>query len=173
MILCSGYNQLRPSLVVGFGGIQAVDTEFPCRVPNVARGTIAAPLLATPVSGSFRLVNTNSMFSNFSGPPKSLREIPPGLLQHVLTVLVFWSWVLLLPRLPPSSRSLRLFPWASFCFTGPWTLLGSAARSSPTTRAKPGRKAHVFTAQGVLPKSLVTLGIGKGGGVQEGGFRNS
>ena len=35
-----------------------------------------------------------------------IREIPPGLLQHVLTVLVFWSWVLLLPRLPPWSRSL-------------------------------------------------------------------
>ena len=35
------------------------------------------------------------------------RQRPPGLIQHVLTVLVFWSWVLLLPRLPPSSRSLR------------------------------------------------------------------
>ena len=31
---------------------------------------------------------------------------------------------------------------------GPWTLLGSAARSYPTTRAKTGRTAHVFTAQG-------------------------
>ena len=41
------------------------------------------------------------------------RERPPGLIQHVLTVLVFWSWVLLLHRLPPSSRSLRLFRWAS------------------------------------------------------------
>ena len=77
-----------------------------------------------------------------------LRDIPPGLLQHVLTVLVFWSWVLLLPRLPPWSRSLRLFPWLAFCFTGPWTLLGSAARSSPTTHAKTGRTAHAFTAQG-------------------------
>ena len=32
-------------------------------------------------------------------PSPKIREIPPGLLQHVLTVLVFWSWVLLLPRL--------------------------------------------------------------------------
>ena len=76
------------------------------------------------------------------------REIPPGLLQHVLTVLVFWSWVLLLARLPPWSRSLGLFPGLVFCFTSPWTLLGSAARSYPTTRAKTGRTAHVFTAQG-------------------------
>ena len=50
---------------------------------------------------------------------RRIREIPPGLLQHVLSVLVFWSWVLLLPRLPPSSRSLRLFPWASILFYGP------------------------------------------------------
>ena len=39
--------------------------------------------------------------------------------QHVLTVLVFWSWVLLLPRLPPLSRSLRLFPWASILLHWP------------------------------------------------------
>ena len=42
--------QLRPSLVIGFGGIQAVDTEFPYRVPIVDKGTIAAPLFAAPVS---------------------------------------------------------------------------------------------------------------------------
>ena len=39
-------------------------------------------------------------------------------------------------------------PGLAVCFTGPWTLLGSAARSYPTTRAKKGRTAHVFTAQG-------------------------
>ena len=39
-------------------------------------------------------------------------------------------------------------PGLEFCFTGPWTLLGSAARSYPTTSAKTGRTAHVFTAQG-------------------------
>ena len=44
------------------------------------------------------------------------RERPPGLIQHVLTVLVFRSCALLLPRLPPLSRSLKLFHWASnFC----------------------------------------------------------
>ena len=39
-------------------------------------------------------------------------------------------------------------PGLAFCSMGPWTLLGSAARSSPTTCAKTGRTAHVFTAQG-------------------------
>ena len=47
------------------------------------------------------------------------RERPPGLIQHVLTVLVFWSSVLLCPLLPPSSRSLRLFPWSSILLYGP------------------------------------------------------
>ena len=37
----------------------------------------------------------------------------------MLTVLVFWSWVLLLPRLPPWSRNLRLFPWASILIYEP------------------------------------------------------
>ena len=37
----------------------------------------------------------------------------------MLTVLVFWSWVLLLPQLPPASRSLRWFPCASILLHGP------------------------------------------------------
>ena len=80
-----------------------------------------------------------------SGCQSPIRETPPGLLQHVLTVLVFWSWVLLLPRLPPWSRSLRLFHWASILLYGP---LDIAPHSSATTRAKMGRTAHVLTAQG-------------------------
>ena len=31
-------SQLRPSLVIGFGGIQAIDAEFPYWVPVVDRG---------------------------------------------------------------------------------------------------------------------------------------
>ena len=52
-----------------------------------------------------------------------VRERAPGLIQHVLTVLVFWSWVLLLQhRLPPSSWSLTQSSSAlAFCFMGPWT----------------------------------------------------
>ena len=41
----------------------------------------------------------------------------------------------------------QVVPLLAFCFTGPWTLLGSAARSFPTTRTKTRRTAHVFTAQ--------------------------
>ena len=37
-------SQLRPSLVIGFGCIQAVDAEIPHCVPIVDRGTIAAPV---------------------------------------------------------------------------------------------------------------------------------
>ena len=48
-----------------------------------------------------------------------VREMPPGLLQHVLAVLVFWSWALLLPQLPPSSRSLKLFPCANILLHAP------------------------------------------------------
>ena len=86
--------------------------------------------------------------THFLGWP-TIRERPPGLIQHVLAVLVFWSWVLLLPRFPPSSRSLRLFAWASILLHGPLdSCLDLLPRSSPTTGAKTGRTAHVFTAQG-------------------------
>ena len=43
---------MRLSLLVGFGGIEAVDIEFPHRVPIVDRGAIAVPLLADPISDS-------------------------------------------------------------------------------------------------------------------------
>ena len=87
---------------------------------------------------------------NFPTSEKAIfiREIPPGLLQHVLTVLVFWSWVLLLSRLPPWSRSLRLFAWASILLYGPLDIAWICCPQLPTTRAKTGRTAHVFKAQG-------------------------
>ena len=69
----------------------------------------------------------------------SLRERLPGLIQHVLTVLVFRSCALLLPRFPPSSRSLKLFPWASILLHGPFPYRPCK---------KKGRTAHAFTAQG-------------------------
>ena len=37
-----------------------------------------------------------------------VRESAPGLIRHVLTVLLVWSGVLLLPRLPAFTRSLKL-----------------------------------------------------------------
>ena len=45
-------SHLRLSLLVGFGGIEAVDTEFPYRVPIGDRGAIAVPLFADPISDS-------------------------------------------------------------------------------------------------------------------------
>ena len=39
-------SQLRPRLVVGFRGIQAIGAEFLYQFPAVDRGTIAAPLFA-------------------------------------------------------------------------------------------------------------------------------
>ena len=91
--------------------------------------------------GSWCLVFVPDFWWIFSG--SSLREIPPGLLQHVLTVLVFWSWVLLRPRLPPWSRSLRLLPWASIWLYGPLDIVWICC-----PQLRPGRTAHVFTAQG-------------------------
>ena len=41
-------SQLRPSLAVGFGGIQAVHTEFPYRVRIVDRGRVPYPSLPPP-----------------------------------------------------------------------------------------------------------------------------
>ena len=60
---------------------------------------------------------------------QAIRERPPGLIQHVLTALIFWSWMLLLPQLPPSSRSLRLFP------------LGHTPSTAGTSRKKFGENS--------------------------------
>ena len=51
LILC-GVESLEAELLVGFGGIEAIDTEFPYRVPIVDRGAIAVPLFADPISDS-------------------------------------------------------------------------------------------------------------------------
>ena len=56
----------------------------------------------------------------------------------------FCPWPGFRPRLGASGCASGL----AFCFTGPWTFLGSAARSSPTTRAKTGRTAHVLQHRG-------------------------
>ena len=76
------------------------------------------------------------------------REIPPGLLQHVLTVLVFWTWLLLLPRLPPSSRSLRLFPWASILLYGPLDITWICCPQLPHHPSKSGTRSTCFYSTG-------------------------
>ena len=51
LILCSGESlEAEFTRCRGFGGIEAIDTEFPYRVPIVDRGAIAVPLFADPIS---------------------------------------------------------------------------------------------------------------------------
>ena len=77
-----------------------------------------------------------------------IREMPPGLLQHVLTVLVFWAWVLFLPRLPPRSRSLRLFPWASILLHGPLDIAWICCPQLPHHPCKNGTHSTCFYSTG-------------------------
>ena len=54
----------------------------------------------------------------------------------------------LMPRLPPSSRSLRLFSWASICFMGPWTFAWIRCPQLPYHPCKNRTHSTCFTAQG-------------------------
>ena len=89
--------------------------------------------------------------AGFARPNPKFRERPPGLIQHVLTVLVFLSWVLLLPalhlRLGASDCAPGLAALA-FCFLGPWTFAWICCPQPPQPVQKPGRSAQVFAAQG-------------------------
>ena len=76
------------------------------------------------------------------------REMPPGLLQHVLTVLVFWSWFLLLPRLPPWSRSLRLPAWAGILLYGPLEIAWMCCPQLPHHPCKNGTHGTCFCSTG-------------------------
>ena len=78
-------------------------------------------------------------------PKNQIRERPPWVdSQHVLTVLVFWSWVLLLPRLPPSSRSLRLFPWASILLQGSLDICLDLLHATPLPTVQKQDAQHIF-----------------------------
>ena len=72
------------------------------------------------------------------------RERPPGLIQHVLTVLVFGSWVLPPPRLPPLSRSLRLCPWASILLHGPLDICSDLLPAAPPPPVQKRDAQHMF-----------------------------
>ena len=72
------------------------------------------------------------------------------MIQHVLTILVFLSWVLLLPRAP--GLQLRLgasdcAPGQALCFMGPWTFASICCPQFPHHPHKTGRTAQVFAAQ--------------------------
>ena len=83
------------------------------------------------------------------------RDIPTGLLQHVLTVLVFWSWFLVLPRLPPWSRSLRFFPWASILLYGPLEIAWMCCPQLPHHPCKNGTYSTCFYSTGAPAKFLI------------------
>ena len=76
------------------------------------------------------------------GPKKP--EKSPLMILYVLTVLVFGSWVLLLPRLPPSSRSLRLFPWASILLHGPSEICLDLLPAAPLAPVQKQDAQHMF-----------------------------
>ena len=62
----------------------------------------------------------------------------------------FWSWVLLLPRLPPSSRSLRLFPWASILLHGPLDICLDLLPAAPPHQCKKRDAHHIFLQHRVI-----------------------
>ena len=70
------------------------------------------------------------------------------MLQHVLNVLVFWSWALLLPRLPPWSRSLRLIPCASVFLYGPLDIAWVCCLQLPHHLCKNGTHSTCFYSTG-------------------------
>ena len=93
-------------------------------------------------------ISVGCLMGRFRAPQpcrKTVRERPPGLLQHVLIVLVFWSCVLPLTQLPPSSQSLRLCLWASILLCGPVNIAWiCCARSSPTTPVQKQDAQHML-----------------------------
>ena len=97
-----------------------------------------------------------------SGPPnagKTIGERPPGLLQHVLTVLVFWSWVLLLPRLPSWSRSLRLFPWDSILLLGSLGICLDLLPAAPRSPVQKRDAQHMLLEHRVAHAETSILGF--------------
>ena len=75
---------------------------------------------------------------------EQIRERPPRLIQHVLTVLVFWSLVLLQPRLPPSSRSLRLVLYPSILLHGPLDVCLDLLPAAPLPPVQKRDAQHKF-----------------------------
>ena len=99
--------------------------------------------------GRPKRLRKRSLCSNFGPYLFSFGERSPGLIQLVLTVLVFWFRVLLEPRLPASSRSLRSCPRTSICSMAPSSkFLDLLPPAPPTTCAKHGTHSTSFLQQG-------------------------
>ena len=101
----------------------------------------------------------------YRAPTKVLsifRERPPGLINHVLTVLVFRSWVLVTPHLPSlQHKRLQVCPWPSiFAFTALRANSWICCPQLPYHPSKNGmHSTYAFAAQGVTHKgSIPNLG---------------
>ena len=84
----------------------------------------------------------------------TFRERPPGLIQHVLTVLVSCPGCCSCTGLHLRLRASDCAPGLVLCFMGPWTFAWIGCPQLPTTHAKAGRTAHAFTAQGGTRRHL-------------------
>ena len=111
----------------------------PCRVRPLSVRPIFPPL--SPALPCNLLESCEECLAN------RFRERSPGLNQHALTVLVLGSWVLLLPRLPPWSWSLRLFPWASILLHGPLDICLDLLPAAPLPPMQKQDAQHMFLQQ--------------------------
>ena len=57
---------------------------------------------------------------------------------------ILWSWVLLLPRLPPLSWNLRLFPWPSILLHGPLGVCLDLLPAAPLLPVQKRDAQHMF-----------------------------
>ena len=73
------------------------------------------------------------------GKRSSIREGPPGLIQHVLAVLAFWSSCCASPGFHLRLGASDCSPLLAFCFIGPLDICLDLL---------PAGTAHVFAAQG-------------------------
>ena len=106
-----------------------------------ASATRSSLFLTPPGDGEIPTLKFRLQF--YGATEVTFREMLPGLLQHVL------SWFsgpgcCSCPSFHLGLGASDCSPGLAFCFTGPWTLLGSAARNSPTTRAKTRDTQHMF-----------------------------
>ena len=113
-----------------------------------------APTWSTPIGSAaawpkpglpnWRFLGAFCGFSLWTKQQHIIRQRPPGLIQHVLTVLVFGSWVLPPPRLPPSSRSLRLCPWANILLHGRLDICSDLLPAAPPPPVQKQDAQHMF-----------------------------
>ena len=90
-----------------------------------------------------------------------IREVPPGLILHVLTVLVSGPGFCCFPGFHLGLGASDCSAELAFCFTGPWTLLGSAAAAPPPPMQKRDAQQMCFySTAGHTPILAFLLTIG-------------